>query len=351
MVGVEAEQVSAATVYFPTGRDLAAWRDKYERGESPDAVPYGLNRLEDHFAEVVTRSFPADSMVRKGMRRVMRGGSARWWRGRGPVGLTWDENTAVRLAFVRGLSKRYAGVIWLTDAIQRNGPARYHGVRRLLRRMDGLWVLSAAQLDPLRQFVGTDGPPVHHVLFGIDADFFAPQPLPSEPLVVSVGGDRDRDAETLFDALSLLRVERPDVEIIVQSTSTSSPPPGVQVVPYLTHAELRALYARASLALIATRPNMHVSGMTVGLEAMATGRPLVITRSPGMDDYFGDTDGAFMVEAGDSHAMAQGVIRLLDPATLEHAGLAARTHVEQRFTTAHLAERLASVVHGSSDSN
>lgn len=213
--------------------------------------------------------------------------------------------------------------------------------------MDGLWVLSSAQVKPLERFIGASGPSVRHVLFGVDTDFFVELPLPSAPLIVSVGGDRDRDPETLFEALSLIRAARPDIEMVVQSKSDVLPPEGVAVVPYLTHAELRDLYAKASLVVIATRPNGHVSGMTVGLEAMATGRPVVITESPGMRDYFGSTGGAVMVEAGSATAVSEAALRLLaDPVLLAESGAEARAHVEKNFTTTHLARRLADVVSG-----
>lgn len=336
-------------VYYPSGRNLQAWQDRHSRGDAPDRWPYGLNRLEDHFDHVEARNFVADSLIRRGMRRIFRSAAAPSRSKGGPAGIIWDETTVDRLAFSRGLGGRYSGVVWLTDGISRKGGEAYEGMRHSLRKMDALWVLSGAQVAPLTQFVGVHGPAVHHVLFGVDTDFFEVKPIPSSPLIVSVGGDRDRDPETLFAALNEVRASRPDIEIIVQSKSGISPPPGVVVIPYLTHAELRDLYARASLVLVATRPNGHVSGMTVGLEAMATGRPVVITESPGMSDYFGHTDGARMVETGAPRALAEAALHLLgDPIRLAAAGSAARRHVEERFTTTHLTRRLAVLVASSS---
>ena len=64
------------------------------------------------------------------------------------------------------------------------------------------------------------------VVFGVDSDFFSLAPYPERPLVVSVGGDRDRDPKTLFAALEHVQRARPEVEIIVQSRWESSAPPG-----------------------------------------------------------------------------------------------------------------------------
>jgi glycosyltransferase involved in cell wall biosynthesis len=248
------------------------------------------------------------------------------------------------LATTPGLRGRYSGVVWLTDSVARRGEAPFQGMRRALRRLDGRWVLSDAQVAPLEAFLGAGAPPVHYVRFGVDHEFFRHAPAPARPLVVSVGGDRDRDPETLLKALAIVRAARPDVEIVVQSTTDLDPPEGVTVVPYLTHAELRDLYARASVVAIATRPNLHVSGMTVGLEAMSTGRPLVITRTPGMDDYFGGTDAARMVDVGDAEALARETLAVLDGPASAALGDAARAHVEAGYTTAHLAGRIAGVI-------
>ena len=128
----------------------------------------------------------------------------------------------------------------------------------------------------LRDWLGADGPPVEFLKFGIDETFYRLDPDRPERLkVVSVGGDRDRDPATLFAALDLVLRARPEVECVVQPASALPPPPGVTKIDFIPHAQARDLYASASVVAIATRPNLHASGMTVGLEAMAVGRPVV----------------------------------------------------------------------------
>lgn len=340
-----ASRMTDVTVFYPAAKDLAEWERGHRAGERPDAWPYGLNKLDQHISRLVARSLPRDTLMQRGLRTIMRVTPPAAWRGRGPAGVCWDENSIDRLAAVPALRARFSGVVWLTDQIATKDAAWLGRRRAMLRRMDGLWVLSSAQVAPLRDFLGEGGPEVRHVLFGVDTEFFREAPIPSAPLIVSVGGDRDRDASTLFRAIDEIRRRRPDVEAIIQTTSQAEPPPGVTVVPYLSHAELRELYKRASICLIATRHNTHVSGMTVGLESMATGRPLVITETPGMSDYFGDTDGARMVPSSDAHALASEALTLLDDRQeLERRGHAARAHVDGAFTTTHLGHRLAALI-------
>ena len=265
------------------------------------------------------------------------------------IGLAWDENVALRMVSVARRAQMYSGAIWITDALARavsRGEAlspRLRAVRRVLRQMSGVFVLSRAQVEPLSEFLGPQAPEPGFVQFGVDADFYRYSEYPERPLVASVGGDRDRDIPTLFAALERVHAARPDAKIVVQTSSDVAPPDGVTKVPYFTHLQLRELYASASLMVIATRPNLHGSGMTVSLESMATGRPVVITRTPGMADYVQEGTTGHFAPPGDAEALAEHVTALLaDPDGAAVMGRAARRSVEESGSTQHLVAALAS---------
>jgi glycosyltransferase involved in cell wall biosynthesis len=212
--------------------------------------------------------------------------------------------------------------------------------------MSGLWCLSRPQVDRLRALRGRGGPSVSFLRFGVDEHFYSAAEYPDRPLVLSVGGDRDRDTATLFAALGRVRAEQPAARIVVQTSSTLPPPDGVEVFRHLRHTELRELYREASVVVLATRPNLHVSGMTVSLEAMATGRPVVVTHTPGMDDYV-DAEVGVPVTLGDHEALASGVIGLLGrPDDARAMGERGRARVEQRHTSAGMARDLAAIIGG-----
>lgn len=321
---------------FPAERSIPSWESRHAAGEVPGRWPYGLDGLAA-FADV--RAVPLREpttldRVRSRLALPRRAVAD-------AVGLTWDENAAFRMALVAPRSVRATGVIWLTDTAARGGDLGR--MPDVLATMRALWVLSTAQVEPLRRLV--PGVPVDYVRFGIDAEFFAAAPAPDRPRVVSVGGDRDRDTETLYRALSRVHAERPDVELIVQTSSSLPPPEGVQTLRHLPHAELRELYASASIVAIATRPNLHVSGMTVSLEAMATGRPVVETRSPGMDDYVVHGETGLLTEQGDDAALADGVLALLaDEDRAQALGVASRERVASAFTSASMTRRIAEIL-------
>ncbi|WP_046014228.1 glycosyltransferase family 4 protein [Microbacterium sp. SA39] len=324
---------------FPAEQSVSVWEERHSRGEVPSVWPYGLDGVRE-FAPVHVLDLPAPDRLARLRARAGLGPRSR-------VGLafTWDENAAFRLQVTRPHERFVSGVIWLTDLIERGAvPAR---LIEVLRRAEALWVLSEAQVEPLRELFGARGPRVVAVPFGVDAEFFSPRPYPAQPRIVSIGNDRDRDPQTLFRALALVREARPDVELVVQ-TSASGAPDGVEVVQRMTHRELRELYGTASVVATATRPNLHVSGMTVTLEALATGRPVVNTDTPGMGQYVAEGRTGNLVPVGDADAMARRLIALLDdPAGAEAMGRDGRRVVEESFRTqvmcAHLSTLLLSV--------
>ena len=323
------------TVAYPHGRDVAEWRRENASGMRPGGWPYGLDELSQ-FASV-----SAVNLAPPHRGDIVRRLPERLFRHKDDVLLTWDENAAHRARAQRAAVARFTGAVWVNDMTARGERSTVDRLRTTLRRMDGVWVLSSAQLDPMRELLGPSGPPVAFLPFGIDEGFFSPSPYPERPVVLSVGADRDRDAQTLLSAMSQIARAVPEAEILVQSASRLPTPPGITRIERVSHAALRALYARASVVVVATRPNLHVSGMTVGLEAMASSRPFVATDTPGAGDYFGRETG-ILTTPSDPAAIADATLVLLrDPDLASRMGASGRREVERRFTTSRFVADLA----------
>jgi hypothetical protein len=340
----------SVSVLYQSERHIDAWEQRHALGEVPGRWPYGLDALSAPGVAVEARQVFPPTRAQSALNRLAgnRSPAGRGVRSPGSlrdIGLTWDENMARRMAIVEPHAEMYSGVIWLTDLLA-SSPARALGsMRGILRRMTRTFVLSRAQVEPLTEFLGADGPPVDYVRFGVDTDFYSYAPYPTTPMLLSVGGDRDRDAALLFGALEHVRRTMPHVSILVQTKSSLTPPAGVTVVSQLSHLQLRSAYENASVVLLATKPNLHVSGMTVSLEAMATGRPVVITETPGMSDYISHETTGLMVGRHTAEELGAAALSLLaDHALAEAMGVSARRWVEDNFTVGHLARRLADVM-------
>ena len=337
--------VSRLNVVFASGRDVPAWERRHAEGSAPDRWPYGLDRLSLRFPRTTAHEVgllrPARLLgvliTRRGRRKS---GHER------TVSVCWEEDVALRMLEQIPTQVALSGVIWATDdAPSLRAKFKRHLSRKVLRRMDLVWTLSEPQVNIVEKWLGPGGPPVRYLRFGVDHSFYSEQPFPTRPMLFSAGGDRDRDPEMLFKALEIVRRRRPDVDVLVQSRTTRRPPRGVRVVPYLNHVQLRDAYSRASVVAIATRPNQHASGMTVSLEAMAVGRPVVITDTPGIDDYVRQHETGFLVQPGDHEAMASRVLALLDDhVEAAQMGARARRRVEADFTSDRMASKLGEFV-------
>jgi len=87
------------------------------------------------------------------------------------------------------------------------------------------------------------------------------------------------------------------------------------------------------------------SGQTTYVNAMARGKAVVVTDTPGVRDYIRDGETGLIVAPGDPAAMAEAVRRLLeDPAERARLGQRAREHALGEFTLTHYATRLLELV-------
>jgi glycosyltransferase involved in cell wall biosynthesis len=325
-------------VLFADGQDVRKWRAQHSAGLVPDSWPYGLNKISSHgrtvtAAEVRPLNLASLSIALLGLKRQVHGG----------VALSWEENLALRMVSQYPAGRMFSGIIWVTDRVMQGTLGiKDKLIASALRQADGLWCLSEPQTRIAQDWLGKDAPKVQFLRFGIDHRFFSYCPYPQKPFLFSAGSDRDRDAKTLYSALEIVHRALPKLEIVVQSNSTLPVPTGVIRIPTVTHSQLREYYRRASLVMIATKPNFHVSGMTVALESMSIGRPVVVNSTPGMDEYVETDKAGLVVPIGQPDEMAQRTIALLnDPDLAANMGLYASKRVANGFTTDNMAAQIS----------
>jgi len=238
------------------------------------------------------------------------------------------------------------GVVWLTDRYQVD-PLASWTARHALPRAALVWASSSAMIPPLAAEWGVPASRLHHIPLGVDTDFFRFRPPAVEPgLVVSAGNDRHRDHALLVRAIRQVRqrVPRARVEIATQRRVDVAPAVG-RLWQRLHEGQVADLYARASIVALATTPNIHASGLTVTLEAMASGRPVVVPNNPGLAEYVVPEETGLLYPVGDETAFTRGIERLLrDEAAAAAMGQAGRRRVEEHFTTELQAARLADIM-------
>ena len=82
------------------------------------------------------------------------------------------------------------------------------------------------------------------------------------------------------------------------------------------------------------------------LEAMAMGKPLVLTRIGGAEEQVIEGQNGFLFEAGDIPALTGALSKLQDPALRETMGLASRQRVESLFSEQRMFARFEAEIEG-----
>ena len=151
------------------------------------------------------------------------------------------------------------------------------------------------------------------VPLGVDDVFRAHVALRAGPPTVGVLFSRApvKGWPTALEALRLVQERIPSLHIAAFGTS---PPHASEALPNMRF-ELRP--PQAKIVSLATRAHVwlvpsHSEGFGLpGIEAAATGTPVVTTRCGGPADYVREGENGFLVDVGDARAMADALIRVL----------------------------------------
>jgi glycosyltransferase involved in cell wall biosynthesis len=344
-------------VAIDTGTDPHFHEEAFERDLVADRLPYGLQHLEEH-------GFALSWLPKRGrglMTRVLAEAGRRatldlnpWSLVEGPGGrrradvvLAWEERVGLPVAAGRALGEPpcVTGLIWLTDRADDLPRLYRRAMSAALARAAAVFVLSSAQVAPLVESWGVDSERLHYVPFGVPTELWGrgSETEQDAALVVSAGNDWARDHALLVEAVS--QVQRWNLPLRLELlTERQVPVHAALGVRRLGKgaADVRAAYGRASFVAVATRPNLHASGMTVALEAMAVGRAVVASATPGMEDYVVDGETGLLVTPGDKAALADAMATLLrDPDLAARLGAAGKARVRARFTSARMVADLA----------
>jgi glycosyltransferase involved in cell wall biosynthesis len=338
--------VRVAFVYPNSRRGLL---EKVAAGEAPDTALLGLNHLGEHGIEAVVHE---PRLATRGGRI----GHRLTWNARELL-LPWELRHAdlvcTPLATLFPLAARTLRrprvllLSWgLCSTFDRLGVARRRLLRAAVRSAAAVACSSAAGGECLR---GRTGVAPRTATLGVDASWWFPSALPADGYVLSVGRDLARDYGTLFAAVRELPV-RVVVAAKAENVRGLLVPSNVEVRFDVSLQEVRTLYAGARCVVVPVRGEAHAegtesSGTIAMLEAMASGRPVVVTERSFLRDYVEAGRTGLCARAEDPGALRSQIERLLaDPELGQTLAHEARREVEARHTTRHLAARLAAIM-------
>jgi glycosyltransferase involved in cell wall biosynthesis len=301
-------------------------------------------------------------------------------RNRYDVIVTDGEHIGIPLALMLKLSRSRVGHVTIGHRLTAGKKRPLFRWLKAHTRMDGIVVHSRRQRELAIDELGIPSQRLALLPYQVDTDFWRPvTDVPEERLICSAGLEF-RDYPTLFRAVDGL-----DVQVIIGAASHWSKrrntaegdvlPSNVQVSKF-DYAALRQLYARSAVVVVPLDEIDFQAGITTILEAMAMGKPVVVTHTRGQTDVVEDRRAAtrgrevrlrppsmirelgpsaglaveptgFYVLPGDDESLRKAIVHLLaSPETRRQLGGAGRQAVEGLMNVDQFAERIGNLVDG-----
>lgn len=181
--------------------------------------------------------------------------------------------------------------------------------------------------------------------YGADLGFYQPQPQDGQQRMVLSVGVSGRDYGTLIDAARF--IDAP-VRIVgaVEDGDRRRAGPNVNFISQgsydLPFDKLRDLYRCAACVVVCHHGGEHPDGLNALVEAMAYGRPVVLTAGSGIDIDPGQAGFGSTVPSHDASALAAAVNAVLNaPDSWRRLGACAAQQCRERFNTGRMAQVLA----------
>jgi glycosyltransferase involved in cell wall biosynthesis len=296
-----------AHVAFGFGADN--WNERYNKGQMigiNEPFAYGYHRANKLGCTVIYSNDKEESRLEKtfrlGLRYLLKFDFIHAWRNRKGIyaaDVVWthteSQHLAILLLFVltqpRRKPKLIAQSVWLFDRWYRFPWINRWIFTKLLSQADVLTFLSPDNLRVARALFPHARAEL--VLFGCKAeDFVAPRirPLSHPVRVISLGNDEHRDWETLIEAFQDLK----GYELRIASQKINQKlligTGNISITKLNSNSELFQLYEWADMLVLALKPNLHSSGITVLQEAALLGIPIICSDVGGLRAYFSETE-------------------------------------------------------------
>jgi len=267
--------------------------------------------------------------------------------------VVWADRLAVGLGGLLKLIGSRRRMVFISVALSTPKKALPFRLLRLHTQFREIVTMGTTQRTIATEQLGVDPAHIHFLPPPVDLRFWAPDGRPEGRTICAVGWEA-RDYPTLFRAVEGLEVEveaavgsafAPDESGVAPPRFPDGVPDNVRVHENMKPPELRALYRRSQIVVVPLHDVDFDAGMTVIIEAMGMGRPVIVTRTRGQVDVVREGENGLYVAPGDSDGMRDAISRLLaDPDEAERLGRAGRAFVEEHHSLDRFVERVASLV-------
>lgn len=240
--------------------------------------------------------------------------------------------------------------MWGSDVLDFPRRSSLHAwlVKRIMAKADMLMSTSQAMIDRVAD-LQPPGQTIHRTPFGVDIEWFTPEPEPAGPPVIGAVANLvpEKGLDLLLKALALLPEtvrllvvgEGPERERLTALAESLGVASRVEWAGRVPADSLPAWYARMHVVAM---PSRRESFGVVALEAAACGRPVIASRIDGLPETVADGKSGLLVPAGDVGALSAALAELVNDSGKRQAmGRAARDWVCQTYRWEATAARMA----------
>ena len=334
-------------VHLLYGMDVRSYQDRYSNGLEPDVSPYGFHLAErmgfdlkysserkGHYYNAVRRRL-IDFMGFDILHAISNAQDIR----KSDVIWTMTEGEAFAVGLMIGLKiikKKpvIANAVWVFDKWESYSFIKKAIIKYSTLNLTILTVHSkkclpvAARVFPKLK--------VRFQPFGINTDMFSISPPMYRERgrvieVLSIGNDETRDWATLLAALG--NDNRFAVRVICWRLSDEqmSPYKNVEAIRSPSMARFLEEYDKADVVVITMKDNIF-SGITVALEAVALGKPVLASRTGGLSSYF-EEDEIKYFNTNDPVALSEAILSASPTELLNCAIKAQNRFISEDYST------------------
>ncbi len=215
-------------------------------------------------------------------------------------------------------------------------------VSHMLRQADTILTLSNEASNALAKEYKLDRKKIHTWQFGIDTTFwFASKEYIDGEYILSIGNDMNRDFQTLVDALPA------DVHLkLISKKQVNIKNKHVTSLAGISDQEVRTLYQEAAIVVIPNKVLLNESsGLSCTLQAMACGKPVIISDAPPIRELFIDGEDCLFFSSEDANDLEKKIRNLLADAVLRRQlGTRAQQKVRAQYTSKHMSDGLMNIL-------
>jgi glycosyltransferase involved in cell wall biosynthesis len=202
---------------------------------------------------------------------------------------------------------------------------------------------SSCQRSFYRDALGFPEDALSYVPFGVESDYFKPEPVESEDYIFAAG--EFRDFNTLLRVYERWDGKLPELKIRSELPKPKHLPPKVSWLPRAPISTFKTETLKARFVIVPLHYTLRSTGLMTCLQSMALGKAVLTSRVPPIDGYVTDGKTALYYEPYDPEDLFRKISLLSKGNKLvEDIGKEARKAVETRFDLENMGKQLWSCV-------